>query len=140
MNKPAPKNMDDNDWKQKLSEEQFYVCRLGGTEAPFSGAYNKHYEEGKYMCVACGAELFDSTRKYDSGSGWPSFYEAANKDNIELKDDFSHGMSRTEVRCKQCGSHLGHVFPDGPEPTGQRYCINSVALEFVPQEGDKQGE
>ena len=123
--------MSTDEWKNKLSPEQYSVCRLGATESPFSGKFNKHYENGTYTCVACGNELFSSDTKFDSGSGWPSFTDA--KDNgVELKDDYSYNMHRVEVLCSQCGSHLGHVFDDGPGESGKRWCINSVALDFVP--------
>lgn len=123
-------NNNQDEWKGKLTPEQYNVCRLGATESPFSGKYYKHRDDGMYVCVACGQELFSSETKFDSGSGWPSFWGAVEKKNIKEIDDHALGMHRIEVRCGKCDSHLGHVFPDGPNPTGRRYCINSVALDF----------
>ena len=122
----------DEEWRQELSPEQYEILRRKGTERPFTGKYVNVKDKGMYRCAACGAELFSSDTKFDSGTGWPSFTEPANLENVELHEDRSHGMVRTEVTCKRCGGHLGHVFPDGPGPTGQRYCINSCSLELDP--------
>jgi peptide-methionine (R)-S-oxide reductase len=124
----------EEEWKAQLSQEQYYVLRQKGTERPFSGEYVHTKTNGTYVCAACGAELFSSNTKFDSHSGWPSFTEPANREAVDLHMDMSHGMIRTEVTCKACGGHLGHVFDDGPLPTGQRYCINSLSLKLQSQE------
>ena len=122
----------DQEWREQLTPEQYEVLRRKATERPFTGRYVNTKDQGVYRCGACGVGLFSSDTKFDSGSGWPSFTEPANTENVELIPDNSHGMRRTEVVCKACGGHLGHVFDDGPGPTGQRYCINSCALELDP--------
>jgi peptide-methionine (R)-S-oxide reductase len=121
----------DAEWREALTPEQYEVLRRAGTERPWSGKYVDEHTDGTYHCAACGAELFDSTAKFESGSGWPSFYQTKAAEAVELIEDAGHGMIRTEVRCRRCGSHLGHLFPDGPAPTGQRYCMNSLALDLV---------
>jgi peptide-methionine (R)-S-oxide reductase len=120
----------EDEWRRELTPEQFAVCRDKGTERAFTGRYWDHHEAGAYRCSACGAELFDAATKFDSGTGWPSFWQPIDESQIETEDDTSHGTRRTEVMCAACGAHLGHVFPDGPRPTGLRYCINSVSLDF----------
>jgi peptide-methionine (R)-S-oxide reductase len=124
---------DGEAWRERLTEEQYRVCREGGTEPPFTGLYWDTKEPGLYRCVCCGQALFSSKTKYDSGSGWPSFWAPAEPDAVKLRDDRSHGMRRTEVLCSRCDAHLGHVFPDGPRPTGERFCMNSAALRLEPE-------
>jgi peptide-methionine (R)-S-oxide reductase len=127
-------NKPESFWKEKLTAEQYQVLRLKGTERAFAGQLNQNKEKGIYQCAACGQDLFRSDAKYDSGSGWPSFWQALDPKRVDIVEDNSHGMRRLEVVCSRCHSHLGHVFDDGPKPTGQRYCMNSVSLKFVPQE------
>ncbi len=122
--------LSDDEWRKRLSSEEYNVCRGKGTEAPFTGKYWNLHEKGKYLCAGCSQELFASDAKYDSGTGWPSFYAPAGPDRVATEDDLSHGMRRTEIHCARCGSHLGHVFADGPRPTGLRYCVNSASLKF----------
>jgi peptide-methionine (R)-S-oxide reductase len=132
-------DLPEEEWRKRLSPEQYQVLREGGTERAFTGVYWDNHDSGAYRCAACGEELFDSGTKFDSGSGWPSFTGPAARDHVTLHEDVAHGMVRTEVRCATCEGHLGHVFPDGPGPTGLRYCINSASLEFEPKSDDAAG-
>jgi peptide-methionine (R)-S-oxide reductase len=129
----------DEQWRQLLTPEQYYVLRQQGTEAPFTNKYDHHFKPGTYACAGCGQELFSSNTKFNSGCGWPAFYAAQAGDRVKLTPDLSHGMVRTEVTCSRCDSHLGHIFDDAPQtPTGQRYCINSVSLNFIPAKDEQQ--
>ena len=130
----------DEEWQRELTPEQFHVCRQGGTERPFGGKYNDFKDKGQFACSCCGNPLFDSDTKFDSGTGWPSFYAPLSKDAVDLHDDWSMFSRRTEVKCAQCDAHLGHVFPDGPQPTGNRYYMNSVSLDFKAPDGDSDAE
>jgi len=125
----------EEEWRGQLTEEQFYVTRKHGTERAFTGEYDRCKEDGVYKCICCGHPLFDSDHKFDSGTGWPSFFQPLDEDAVETQTDRSLLMSRTEVHCARCDAHLGHVFPDGPRPTGQRYCMNSASLKLEPKEG-----
>jgi len=127
----------DEEWRAQLTPDRFEVLRNKGTERPWSGEYVHEHRDGSFRCAGCGAVLFDAKSKFESGSGWPSFYEPEVAEAVELHDDLSHGMRRTEVTCRRCGGHLGHVFDDGPAPTGLRYCINSLSLDFEPSEGSE---
>ena len=126
-------HLSEAEWRKKLSPEQYHVLREAGTERAFTGRYNDNKADGIYKCAGCGSDLFDSADKYDSGSGWPSFSQAISPERVSEHSDISHGMTRTEARCARCDGHLGHVFPDGPPPTGLRYCMNSVSLDFKPR-------
>jgi len=123
-------NISEQEWKKKLTEEQYHILREKGTEQAFSGKFYANHENGIYSCAACGTELFKSDAKYDSGSGWPSFYDAISNDKIKFETDTRYGKTRIEISCANCGGHLGHVFDDGPNPTGKRYCVNSISLDF----------
>ncbi|MBE0535245.1 MAG: peptide-methionine (R)-S-oxide reductase MsrB [Phycisphaerae bacterium] len=132
--RPEKIRKSDSEWRKELTPEQYRILRQKGTERAFTGEYDEFFEDGKYLCAACGNELFGSDAKYNSGCGWPAFSQPAEQDGVAYSKDTTHGMTRIEVTCSRCGGHLGHVFNDGPQPTGQRYCINSAALNFKKQE------
>jgi peptide-methionine (R)-S-oxide reductase len=132
---PTKISKSEGEWREQLTPEQYEVTRRAGTERPWTGPHLDEKREGTFRCVGCGTELFSSDTKFDSGTGWPSFTDPANLEHVELREDNSHFMRRTEVVCKTCDAHLGHVFPDGPGPSGQRYCINGCALTFDPKQG-----
>ena len=137
IKKQNQNSLSEQEWKEKLTPEEYHILREKGTERPFTGEYDKFYEDGTYKCAGCGTELFSSSSKYDSGCGWPAFYEAL-PEKIEESEDNSFGMKRIEITCENCGGHLGHVFNDGPQPSGLRYCINSISLDF--DSGDKDND
>jgi peptide-methionine (R)-S-oxide reductase len=135
-----PMNLSDEEWKKRLTAEEFYVCRQQGTERPFTGKLLNYHGDGIFVCKACDNPLFEPKTKFESGSGWPSFFQPLSKEAVSEKGDLTHGMSRVEVNCAKCGSHLGHVFDDGPAPTGLRYCMNSVSLKIKEKDGKKPEE
>ena len=135
MKKQKKNELTEEEWKKKLTPEEFHILREKGTERPFTGEYDKFYKDGTYKCAGCGTELFTSSSKYDSGCGWPAFYEAM-PEKIQESADNSFGMTRVEITCENCGGHLGHVFNDGPQPSGLRYCVNSISLDFDSKDND----
>jgi peptide-methionine (R)-S-oxide reductase len=134
MSQDEKENKSEQEWKEILTPEQYYILREKGTERPFTGKFNLHKEKGVYVCVGCGNELFSSDAKFDSHCGWPSFFASMDKTKIKTERDTSHGMIRVEIMCARCGGHLGHIFDDGPNPTGLRYCVNSISLDFKKEE------